>query len=158
MTPLKKAMTLQSREWEPKFILLPSMSYWGCTADKPNWTSEERQLVNVVHIGQPYRAQDRMQMVENRSGGQMEDIQIYHGEGNATHSSVLACRIPWTEGDWHATVHGVTKELDMTQQLEQQQNKRGGINLICEPPSVIGWHHLLHLYRRSTLFIILFST
>ena len=36
----------------------------------------------MVHIGQPYRAQDRKQMVENRSGGQMEDIQIYHGEGN----------------------------------------------------------------------------
>ena len=35
----------------------------------------------MVHIGQPYRAQDRMQMVEDRSGGQMEDIQIYHGEG-----------------------------------------------------------------------------
>ena len=26
----------------------------------------------------------------------------------ATHSSVLAWRIPWTEGAWRATVHGVT--------------------------------------------------
>ena len=27
----------------------------------------------------------------------------------ATHSSLLAWRIPWTEGAWQATVHGVTK-------------------------------------------------
>ena len=33
----------------------------------------------------------------------------------ATHSSILAWRIPWTE-DWWATVHGVA-ELNMTEQL-----------------------------------------
>ena len=27
----------------------------------------------------------------------------------ATHSSILAWEIPWTEGAWQATVHGVTK-------------------------------------------------
>jgi len=27
----------------------------------------------------------------------------------ATHSSILVWRIPWTEGAWWATVHGVTK-------------------------------------------------
>ena len=32
----------------------------------------------------------------------------------ATHSSILAGRIPWTEEPGGATVHGVTKELDMT--------------------------------------------
>ena len=34
-----------------------------------------------------------------------------------THSSILAWRIPWTEGPgaWQATVHGVTEELDMTE-------------------------------------------
>ena len=35
----------------------------------------------------------------------------------ATHSSILAWEIPWTEGDWWATVHGVSKELDTTYQL-----------------------------------------
>ena len=36
----------------------------------------------------------------------------------ATHSSILACRIPWTEEarGW-ATVHRVTKELDMNKAL-----------------------------------------
>ena len=38
------------------------------------------------------------------------------GEGKATHSSILAWRIPWTRGAWRATVHGVA-ELDTTEQL-----------------------------------------
>ena len=33
----------------------------------------------------------------------------------ATHSSTLAWKIPWTEGAWWATVHGFTKESDMTE-------------------------------------------
>ena len=32
----------------------------------------------------------------------------------ATHSSILALKIPWTEGAWRATVHVGHKELDMT--------------------------------------------
>ena len=36
-------------------------------------------------------------------------------EGMATHSSILALRIPWTEEpDWQATVHWVKKESDTT--------------------------------------------
>ena len=31
------------------------------------------------------------------------------GDGMATHSSILAWRIPIDRGDWRATVHGVTK-------------------------------------------------
>ena len=34
-------------------------------------------------------------------------------EGMATHSSILAQRIPMDEGAWLATVHGGHKELDM---------------------------------------------
>ena len=36
-------------------------------------------------------------------------------KGMATHASILAWRIPWTEAQW-ATVHGVT-ESDMTKRL-----------------------------------------
>ena len=32
----------------------------------------------------------------------------------ATHSSMLAWRIPIDSGAWRATVHGVAKESDMT--------------------------------------------
>ena len=35
-------------------------------------------------------------------------------KGMATHSSLLAWRIPWTEEPGGATVHEVTKESDMT--------------------------------------------
>ena len=37
----------------------------------------------------------------------------------ATHSSTLAWKIPWREepGSLEARVHGVTRELDMTEQL-----------------------------------------
>ena len=34
-------------------------------------------------------------------------------EEMATHSSILAWRIPMDRGAWWATVHGVAKELDM---------------------------------------------
>ena len=33
----------------------------------------------------------------------------------AAHSSTLAWRIPMDSGAWRATVHGVTKEPDMTE-------------------------------------------
>ena len=36
-----------------------------------------------------------------------------------THSSVLAWEIPWTE-NLEATIHGVAKELDTTQQLNNK--------------------------------------
>ena len=37
----------------------------------------------------------------------------------ATHSRILAWRIPQTEEPGRATVQGITKELDMTEQQEQ---------------------------------------
>ena len=39
----------------------------------------------------------------------------------ATHPSILAWEIPWTEEPGGATVHRVTKESDVTEQLKQQQ-------------------------------------
>ena len=38
-------------------------------------------------------------------------------EGMATHSSILAWRIPVDRGVWRVTVHGVRKESDITEQL-----------------------------------------
>ena len=38
-------------------------------------------------------------------------------KGMAIHFSILAWRIPMDRGAWRTTVHGVTKELDTTEQL-----------------------------------------
>ena len=50
----------------------------------------------------------------------------------ATHSSILACRIPWTElhrGAWQVMVHGVAKELDMTERLKHTETWESSIVL-----------------------------
>ena len=44
-------------------------------------------------------------------------------KGMATHSSILAWRIPW--GAWWATVHGSRKELDTTERLAGIHTHRG---------------------------------
>ena len=46
-----------------------------------------------------------MQEMRVRSLGWEDPVE----EGMATHSSILAWRIPWTEEPAGATVHGVTK-------------------------------------------------
>ena len=45
----------------------------------------------------------------------------------ATHSSILAWRIPWTEEPGGLTVHGVARELDTTSRL----------NFTTKPPSAL---------------------
>ena len=65
------------------------------------------------------RASPVAQMVKNRPA--MQEIWVQSlswedplEEGMATHSSILAWRIPRDRGDWWATVHGVA-ESDMTE-------------------------------------------
>ena len=48
-------------------------------------------------------------------------------EGMATHSSVLAWRIPWTEETgWPATVHGVAQSQTQLKRLSTARHKGGG--------------------------------
>ena len=49
----------------------------------------------------------------------MQEIQ----EGMATHSSILVWRIPWTEKPGSLIVHGVAKESDTTEQLNNTNSK-----------------------------------
>ena len=41
----------------------------------------------------------------------------------ATHSSILAWRIPWTEGVWRAMIHGVTKGQRQLKRHSTQQSR-----------------------------------
>ena len=43
--------------------------------------------------------------------GSIPGLGISPGEGMATHSSILAWKIPMDRGAWWATVHGVAKSL-----------------------------------------------
>ena len=54
------------------------------------------------------------QIVKNLPAGQETQVQFLGWEdplekGMATHFSILAWRILWTQGAWRATVHGLTK-------------------------------------------------
>ena len=42
-------------------------------------------------------------------------------KGMATHSCILAWRVPWKRGSWRATVHGFTKESDATEVTKHTQ-------------------------------------
>ena len=48
-----------------------------------------------------------------QSLGQEDPLEM----GMATHSSILAWKNPKDGGSWKATVHGLAKELDTTEQL-----------------------------------------
>ena len=41
----------------------------------------------------------------------------------AIHSRILAWEIPWTEEAWSATVHGIRKESDTTEQLNNSYKR-----------------------------------
>ena len=43
-------------------------------------------------------------------------------EGMATHSSIVAWKIPMDRGAWQAIIHAVTKGLDTTEQLSPAQH------------------------------------
>ena len=63
-------------------------------------------------------------------------------EGMATHSSILAWRIPMNRGAWRATVHAVA-ESDMTErlstaQLARRKNGRTGEGLLPRDPLASG--------------------
>ena len=48
--------------------------------------------------------------------------------GNPTPSSILAWEIPWTEGSWWPTVHGIAKRVghDLAAKQQQACKKIGG--------------------------------
>ena len=71
------------------------------SAKPPAWASLVAQLVKNLPARQEIRV---------RSLVQDDTLK----KETATHSSILAWEIPWTEEPGELCVHGVTKEVDMT--------------------------------------------
>ena len=61
----------------------------------------------------------------------------------ATHSSILAWEIPWTEEPGGATVHGVAKELDTTEWLNN--------NAVDHHPMVMGGFNISGRWAKGRL-------
>ena len=59
--------------------------------------------------------------------------EVPRGKEMATHSSTLAWENPVDRGAWRVTVHGVTKELDMTWRLNNNNN------IQADPERFKGW-------------------
>ena len=72
-----------------------------------SWADKESQLVS-----QQIKNPPAMQNTWVQSLGWEDPLK----EGMATHSNIIAWRIPMGRGAWQATVHGVS-ELDMTERL-----------------------------------------
>ena len=79
-------------------------------------------------------------------------------EEMATHSSILAWRIPWTRGAWQATVHGVT-ELNRTERLNDNIEKMNKAILDVSNSWLYVWHKKVRVlfsqhFRMFKLFIV----
>ena len=73
-----------------------------------------KDFLNMTDIYTTYGASLVAQMVKNLPVMRETQVQFlgwedFQEKGMATHSSILAWRIPWTEEPWQATVHGIAK-------------------------------------------------
>ena len=77
-----------------------------------------------------------LQETQVRSLGQEDPLE----EGMATHSGILAWRIPMDGGAWWATVHGVTKSWTQLKRLSMHAREKGGQKLpwkVMECPPLV---------------------
>ena len=49
----------------------------------------------------------------------------------ATHTGILAWEVPWIRGAWWATIHGVTEETKMTEQLNNEEPGLCAVIIFC---------------------------
>ena len=88
--------------------------------------------------------------------GDVRDVCLIAGwedlleEGMATHSSILAWRIPWTE-DWWATVHTVAKNWTQLKQLSISTGKTIALSILTFIGKAISL-----LFNMLSRFVIVF--
>ena len=85
--------------------------------------SYQEGILSVYHMGFPgdfvVKNPPAMQETQVRSLGEEDPLK----KGMAIHSSILDWKIPRTEKPGGATVHGVTKESETTEQLNNNSGK-----------------------------------
>ena len=110
--------------WEKEMATHSSILAWRIPMDRGAWRATvhgipeldttERLTQTHTHtlltprtslVGQTVKNLPAMQETWVRSLGQEDPLE----EGMATHSSILAWRIPMDRGAWQATIHGVAK-------------------------------------------------
>ena len=79
-----------------------------------NYFEIGKDFLNRTDIYTTYGASLAAQMVKNLPAMRETQVQFlgwedFQEKGMATHSSILAWRILWTEEPWQATVHGTAK-------------------------------------------------
>ena len=70
---------------------------------------EKGQATHSSILGLPHDSAGKESACNARDLGSIPELGRSSGEGNGTHSSVLAWRIPWTEEPWKTLVHGIAK-------------------------------------------------
>ena len=106
------------RKWQPTPVLLPGKSHgWRSLVGYSPWGRKELNTTEQIHFleveldlpgsasGKEPGCQCRRQEAQVRPLGPEDPVE----EGMATHSSVLAWRIPMDRGAWRATVHRVAE-------------------------------------------------
>ena len=106
-----KIITLKrSQEEETIYYMTPFMSNfrkckWACIGRSISPGDGKRKWGRVSLVAQMVKIAPIMWETWVRSLGREDSLE----EGMATHSSILAWRIPMDRGAWQATVHGVAK-------------------------------------------------
>ena len=96
--PIPLNYVLQSAIYRPQLSALPG-NFLDIHIIKPH----------LDPTGFPAGSDRKECACSERDLGSFPGLGRSHGGGHATHSSILAWRIPTDRGAWWATVHGVTK-------------------------------------------------
>ena len=95
------------------FVLMRPLLVGSWMASGWGWSQEQAMIRSQLLVAQMVKNLPVMQETWVQSLGQEDPLE----NGSATHSSILAWRIPWTEEPGGATIHQVTKKSDMTECL-----------------------------------------